>query len=211
MNWKQPSRYSRYAKPAFDRGAALILLIILSPVLLLGIVLSAIASRGQPFFIHERPGFREQTFRLLKLRTMRDSIDARGKRLSNIERVTPLGNFLRKTSIDEIPQLFNVLAGHVSLVGPRPLETWYLPHYSLNQRQRHSVLPGITGWAQVKGRNSISWERKFELDIEYVRSQSLFLDLKILLLTAYKVLKGSDINAGATTTMAAFAPRPQAS
>jgi len=182
----------------------------LSPVLLLGIVLAAIASRGQPFFIHERPGFREKSFRLLKLRTMRDALDANGNQLSNIERITPLGHFLRKTSIDEIPQLFNVLAGHISLVGPRPLETWYLPHYSNNQRQRHSVLPGITGWAQVKGRNSISWEKKFELDIEYVRSQSLFLDLKILSLTAYKVLKGSDVNAGATTTMDAFAPKPQA-
>jgi len=209
MNWKQPSRYSRYAKPAFDKAAALTLLIILSPVLLFGIVLSAIASRGQPFFIHERPGFREKTFRMLKLRTMRDPVDADGKRLDNVERITPVGNWLRKTSIDEIPQLFNVLAGHVSLVGPRPLETWYLPHYSLNQRQRHAVLPGITGWAQVSGRNSISWEKKFELDIEYVRSQSLLLDLKILLMTAVKVFKSSDVNAGANTTMASFAPRPQ--
>jgi len=211
MNWKQPSRYTRYAKPVFDRVAALVLLVILSPVLLLGIALSAIASRGQPFFVHERPGFREQTFRLLKLRTMRDAVDSDGNQLSNIERITPLGSWLRKTSIDEIPQLFNVLAGHVSLVGPRPLETWYLPHYSTNQRLRHSVLPGITGWAQVKGRNSISWEKKFELDIEYVRTQSLLVDMKILLLTVYKVLKGSDVNAGATTTMASFAPRPQCS
>jgi len=210
MNWKQPSRYSRYAKPAVDRAAALVLLVVLSPVLLVGIVLAAIASRGQPFFVHERPGFQEKPFRLLKLRTMRGPVDAKGNRLSNIERITPIGDLLRKTSIDEIPQLLNVLAGHVSLVGPRPLETWYLPHYTNNQRQRHSVLPGITGWAQVKGRNSISWEKKFELDIEYVRNQSLALDLKILLLTAYKVLKGSDVNAGATTTMASFAPRPQA-
>jgi len=209
MNWKKPSRYSRYAKPAFDRAAALVLLIILSPVLLVGIVLAAIASRGQPFFVHERPGFREETFRLLKLRTMRDEIDARGNRLSNIERITPLGHFLRKTSIDEIPQLFNVLAGHLSLVGPRPLQTWYLPHYSNNQRQRHAVLPGITGWAQVQGRNSISWEKKFELDVEYVRNQSLLVDLKILVLTAYKVLKGSDVNSGTADTMASFAPRPQ--
>ncbi len=209
MNWKQPSHYSRYAKPAFDRVAALVLLIVLSPVLLVGIILSAIASRGQPFFVHERPGFREQSFRLLKLRTMRDEVDAKGNRLSNIERITPLGHFLRKTSIDEIPQLFNVLAGHISLVGPRPLEVRYLPHYTNNQRQRHAVLPGITGWAQVKGRNSISWEKKFELDIEYVRTQSLLLDLKILLLTVYKVLKGSDVNAGATTTMAPFAPKLQ--
>ena len=209
MNWKQPSRYSRYAKPAFDRVAALVLLIVLSPVLLVGIILSAIASRGQPFFVHERPGFREQSFRLLKLRTMRDEVDGKGNRLSNIERITPLGHFLRKTSIDEIPQLFNVLAGHISLVGPRPLEVRYLPHYTNNQRQRHAVLPGITGWAQVQGRNSISWEKKFELDIEYVRTQSLLLDLKILLLTVYKVLKGSDVNAGATTTMAPFAPKLQ--
>jgi len=211
MNWKQPSRYSRYAKPVFDRVVALILLIILSPVLLMGIVLSAIASRGQPFFVHERPGFREKPFRLLKLRTMRDPVDASGNPLSNIERITPLGHWLRKTSIDEIPQLFNVMAGHVSLVGPRPLQTWYLPHYSNNQRQRHAVLPGITGWAQVNGRNSISWEKKFELDIEYVRTQSLVFDLKILALTVYKVFNGGDVNAGATNTMASFAPRPQCS
>lgn len=210
MNWKKASHYSRYIKPAFDRVAALLLLVILSPVLLLGIVLSAIASRGQPFFIHERPGLREIPFRLLKLRTMRGPIDADGKRLSNIERITPLGHFLRKTSVDEIPQLFNVLAGHISLVGPRPLETWYLPHYSDNQRLRHSVLPGITGLAQVSGRNSISWERKFELDIEYVDKQSLWLDLKILFMTAFKIFNSSDVNAGATSTMDSFAPRPQA-
>jgi len=210
MNWKQPSRYSRHTKPVFDRVVALLLLLILSPVLLVGVVLSAIASRGQPFFIHERPGFREKPFRLLKLRTMRSPLDANGKRLSNIERITPLGNWLRKTSIDEIPQLFNVLLGHVSLVGPRPLETWYLPHYSDNQRLRHSVLPGITGWAQVSGRNSISWERKFELDLEYVKSQSLWLDLKILFMTVLKVFNSSDVNAGANTTMDSFAPRPQA-
>jgi len=209
MNWKKPSRYSRYAKPAFDRVTALILLIVLSPVLLVGIVLSAIASRGQPFFIHERPGFREKPFRLLKLRTMRNAIDANGKRLSNIERITPLGHWLRKTSIDEIPQLFNVLAGQISLVGPRPLETWYLPHYSDNQRLRHSVLPGMTGWAQVRGRNSISWERKFELDIEYVKTQSLWFDLKILFMTVYKIFNSSDVNAGSATTMDSFAPRPQ--
>ncbi len=209
MNWKKTSRYAQYTKPAFDRVVALLLLTVLSPVLLFGVLLSAIASRGQPFFIHERPGFRETPFRLLKLRTMRGPIDGNGRRLSNIERITPLGHFLRKTSIDEIPQLFNVLAGQLSLVGPRPLETWYLPHYSYNQRLRHSVLPGITGWAQVSGRNSISWERKFELDIEYVNKQSLLLDLKILFMTAFKVFNSDDVNAGATTTMDSFAPRPQ--
>jgi len=209
MEWKQPSRYGKFIKPVFDRTFALILLIVLSPLLLIGVVLSTIASRGQPFFIHERPGYREKSFRLLKLRTMRGPIDANGKRLSNIERITPIGRWLRKTSIDEIPQLVNVLAGHVSLVGPRPLETWYLPHYSDNQRLRHSVLPGITGLAQVRGRNSISWERKFELDLEYVKSQSLWLDLKILFLTVSKVFKSDDVNADASTTMDSFAPRPQ--
>jgi len=209
MNWKKPSRYSRYTKPVFDRVVALFLLLILSPVLLLGLVLSAIATRGQPLFIHERPGYQEKPFRLFKLRTMRSREDANGRVLGNIERITPLGNWLRKTSIDEIPQLFNVLAGHVSLVGPRPLETWYLPHYSDNQRLRHSVRPGMTGWAQVMGRNSISWERKFELDIEYVKSQSLLLDLKILLMTVFTVFKPKDVNAGSNTTMDSFAPRPQ--
>jgi len=209
MNWKTPSRYARYIKPAFDKVVALLLLIVLSPVLLVGVVVSAIASRGQPFFIHERPGYREKPFRLLKLRTMRSPMGANGKRLSNIDRITPLGHFLRKTSIDEIPQLFNVLAGHISLVGPRPLETWYLPHYSDNQRLRHSVLPGMTGWAQVRGRNSISWERKFELDIEYVESQSFVLDLKILLMTVVKIFRSEDVNAGETSTMDSFAPRPQ--
>ena len=209
MNWKDPSRYSRYVKPAFDRVVALLLLIVLSPVLVVGVLLSTIASRGQPFFVHLRPGFQEKPFRLLKLRTMRDPLDASGRRLSNIERITPLGNWLRKTSIDEIPQLINVLAGEISLVGPRPLEIWYLPHYSDNQRLRHSVLPGMTGLAQVRGRNSISWDRKFELDIEYVESQSFMLDVKILLLTVVKIFKSSDVNAGATTTMDSFAPKPQ--
>jgi len=205
MNWKTPSRYCRYFKPAFDRVVALVLLIVLSPVLSFGVLLAAIASRGQPFFIHERPGFREKPFRLLKLRTMKGPLDADGRRLSNIERITPLGRLLRKTSIDEIPQLINVLAGEISLVGPRPLETWYLPHYSDRQRLRHSVLPGMTGLAQVRGRNSISWERKFELDIEYVESQSFMLDLKILLMTVVKIFKSSDVNAGETTTMDSFA------
>jgi len=205
MNWKQPSRYSRYIKPIFDKLVALLLLIILSPVLILGVVLSTIASRGHPFFVHERPGLREKPFRLLKLRTMRSPVDANGQRLGNMERITPLGHWLRRTSIDEIPQLLNVLAGEISLVGPRPLQTWYLPHYSDNQRLRHSVLPGMTGLAQVSGRNSISWERKFELDIEYVKSQSLWLDLKILLLTVRRVFRSSDVNAGATTTMDSFA------
>ena len=209
MNWKKHSRYSRYIKPAFDRVVALLLLIILSPVLIIGVLLSAIASRGQPFFVHERPGFREKPFRLLKLRTMRGPIGVNGKRLNNIERITPLGNWLRKTSVDEVPQLFNVLAGHLSLVGPRPLEMWYLPHYSDNQRMRHAVLPGMTGWAQVSGRNSISWERKFELDIEYVESQSFLLDMKILVLTVFKIFKSNDVNAGEATTMDSFAPRPQ--
>jgi len=210
MNWKKRNHYSRYIKPAFDRVVALLLLIVLSPVLVLGVMLSFIASRSNPFFFHERPGYHEKTFRLIKLRTMRSPLDADGKLLSNIERITPLGNWLRKTSIDEIPQLINVLAGEISLVGPRPLQTWYLPHYSDNQRLRHSVLPGMTGLAQVKGRNSISWERKFELDIEYVNSQSLLLDLKILFMTLSKIFKGSDVNAGSTSTMDSFAPRPQA-
>ncbi len=208
MNWKKTSRYSRYAKPAFDRVVALLLLILLSPVFVAGVILAAIASRGQPFFLHERPGFREKPFRLIKLRTMRDPVDGSGKRLSNIERITRLGHWLRKTSIDEIPQLLNVLAGHISLVGPRPLEIWYLPHYSDTQRLRHSVLPGMTGWAQVHGRNSISWERKFELDIEYVNSQSLWLDLKILFMTVGKIFRSSDVNAGENSTMDSFAPRP---
>jgi lipopolysaccharide/colanic/teichoic acid biosynthesis glycosyltransferase len=141
---------------------------------------------------------------LIKLKTMNDWVDATGKRLPDAERLTDWGRFLRKTSLDELPQLWNILRGDMSWVGPRPLLPEYLPLYSKRQIRRHEVKPGITGWAQVNGRNTISWQDKFELDLYYVENHSLFFDIKILFLTVFKVLKKADINADTSTTMKPF-------
>lgn len=148
---------------------------------------------GSPvFFIQTRPGYKEKLFSLLKFRTMSNEKDSGGNLLPSYERLTKPGRFLRKTSLDEIPQLFNVLVGDLSLVGPRPLLTEYLDEYSGEQRRRHDVKPGITGWAQVKGRNNLSWEERFKMDVWYVDNWSLLLDIKILFMTIFKVIKRED-------------------
>ena len=201
--------YQKLIKPALDLLAACILLVLLSPVLIIGLLAAAFDTRGNPIFTHVRPGFREKPIKLFKLRTMRGEFDSNGNQLTNLQRVTRIGGFLRTTSIDELPQLLNVLLGEVSLVGPRPLEMWYLPHYSQEQRVRHEVKPGITGLAQVSGRNTLTWEEKFELDVRYVRSVSFLLDVKILLLTCKKVFNSGEINSGKTKTMEAFAEKPK--
>lgn len=200
--------YPRFVKPIMDFSIAIVLLLVLSPVLLIGMLIAAISVKGNPFFVHPRPGLHEQTINLLKLKTMKPEIDASGKILGNNERITGLGKFLRTASIDEIPQLFNVLMGDVSLVGPRPLQMWYLPYYNDYQRRRHNVRPGITGLAQIKGRNRLSWDEKFELDIEYVENISFFLDAKILLLTPLKLFSVGDVNSGDSNTMEAFVKNP---
>jgi len=200
--------YQKYFKYSLDFIASVILLVMLSPVLVIGIVIAAISVRENPFFVHARPGLHEKTIYVLKLKTMKPEVDSSGRILGNVERITPLGNFLRETSIDEIPQLFNVLMGDLSLVGPRPLQMWYLPFYNDYQRRRHQVRPGITGLAQVKGRNSLSWDEKFDLDIEYVENISFYLDMKILFSTPFKLLKLADVNCGDSNTMEAFVKNP---
>ena len=187
-----------------DRGVASLGLIVLAPVLAVaGIVIGL--TIGQPIiFRQRRPGRLGKPFTLLKFRTMTDQRDASGRLLPDAERLTTLGRILRSTSIDEFPQLFNVLRGELSLVGPRPLLMDYLPRYSPEQARRHEVMPGITGWAQINGRNAVTWQEKFDLDVWYVDHWSIFLDLKILCLTLLKVLRREGISQAGHVTMTEF-------
>lgn len=185
--------YSSYIKRAIDVVLSLLLLILLSPILLLSIVILAITQRGKMFFLQERPGRYGRLFRIIKLRTMNNDANEDGSLKSDEERLTKVGGFLRSTSLDELPQLWNVLRGDMSLIGPRPLLKEYLPLYSPIQARRHEVRPGITGWAQVHGRNAISWERKFELDVWYVDHLTFLTDLKIVAMTIHHVLMRTDI------------------
>ncbi len=191
-------------KRAFDLCAALTILVLSSPVLLLGILAVRIRMGSPIFFCQTRPGLNQQPFSMFKLRTMLTTVDSKGNPLSDAERLTGLGKFLRSSSIDELPALWNVIRGEMSLVGPRPLLMEYLPLYNEQQLRRHDVRPGITGWAQVNGRNAISWEKKFELDVWYVDHASLTLDLKILSLTIWKVLRRNDINEAGQATQTKF-------
>jgi lipopolysaccharide/colanic/teichoic acid biosynthesis glycosyltransferase len=163
-----------------------------------------IANQGKPFFFQARPGLNEKIFKIIKFKTMNDKKDTEGNLLPDAERLTPIGAFVRKTSLDEIPQLINVLKGDMSLIGPRPLLPEYLSLYSEMQRKRHLVRPGITGWAQVNGRNAISWEKKFELDVWYVKNLSFLLDIKILFLTLKKVVVREGISQTGQATMEMF-------
>lgn len=178
-------------------------LIILFP-LLLGISLVVRLAFGAVFFIQLRPGMGGRLFLMVKFRTMNELLDANGKLLPDRDRLTPLGQFLRSCSLDELPELWNVLKGDMSLVGPRPLLPEYLPLYNERQRRRHEVRPGITGWAQINGRNSLDWDEKFELDIWYVDNRSLLLDLKIMLITLKKVVAREGISADSEATMPKF-------
>ncbi|MGV0936471.1 sugar transferase [Empedobacter falsenii] len=180
--------YKNYLKRFFDFTIALIGLICLSPIFITVMIGLYFANQGKPFFFQERPGLNERIFNIIKFKTMNDKKDVQGNLLSDAERLTPIGAFVRKTSLDEIPQLINVLKGDMSIIGPRPLRTYYLPLYNEVQKTRHDVRPGITGWAQVNGRNAISWTKKFELDVYYVNNISFALDLKIFFLTIKKVL-----------------------
>lgn len=195
--------YSKIIKPLLDFIVSLIGLIILSPLLILITILLSLANKGKPFFFQNRPGKFGENFKIVKFKTMTDAVDKDGKPLSDELRLTTIGKFVRKTSIDEIPQLFNVLKGDMSIIGPRPLLPQYLKLYTKKQRRRHEVRPGITGWAQVNGRNAISWTQKFEYDIWYVDNISFGLDLKILFKTIKKVLISEGIN---TQNMATTEP-----
>ena len=196
--------YSRIIKRFFDFLAASLIVLLMIPILILVIILLIVANNGKVFFVQDRPGINEKIFRIIKFKTMNDKRDSDGNLLSDKERITVIGKFIRKTSLDEFPQLLNVIKGEMSIVGPRPLLVQYLQHYNHSQRKRHKVRPGITGWAQVNGRNAISWEEKFKLDIYYVENQSFLLDIKILIKTILKVLKSSDINVSDTDTMPLF-------
>ena len=179
-------------------------LIILSPILVIVAILIRFNLGSPIFFTQDRVGKDGKIFKMIKFRTMLDATDKWGEPLPDEERLTPFGQFLRSTSMDELPELINVLKGDMSLVGPRPLLVKYLPLYSEEQARRHNVRPGVTGWAQVNGRNSISWNEKFKLDVWYVDNKSFLLDIKILILTVYKVIKRDDINQSETETMEAF-------
>lgn len=167
---------------------------VLFPIFLILFFLLAIHFKGSPFFFQLRPGKGGKTFQIMKFKTMSDAKNSAGELLTDEKRITALGKMVRKTSLDEIPQLINVLKGEMSLIGPRPLLTEYLPLYSANQAKRHDVRPGVTGWAQVNGRNAISWEQKFEYDVWYVEHLSFALDLKILFQTLWNVLRGKGVS-----------------
>lgn len=196
--------YAKFIKRILDFFIALTALLVLSPVLVILTVLGAIKMKGNPFFTQLRPGRKEKIFRLLKFRTMTCEKDENGKLLPDDVRLTKYGRFLRSTSLDELPELVNILLGQMSLVGPRPLLVRYLPRYNAQQRRRHDVRPGLTGWAQVNGRNAISWQDKFRLDVEYVEKISFFMDVKIVFMTVGKIFKREGISSETSATMEEF-------
>jgi lipopolysaccharide/colanic/teichoic acid biosynthesis glycosyltransferase len=191
-------------KRLFDFIVALCALLTLLPVIIVVAILIRFKLGSPILFTQNRPGLNGDIFKMMKFRTMLDAKDKQGNLLPDDQRITKFGSFLRSTSLDELPGLFNVLKGDMSLVGPRPLLVQYLPLYNKEQARRHNVRPGITGWAQVNGRNAISWEQKFELDVWYVNNQSMWLDLKILLLTVKKVFIRDGINADGHVTIEPF-------
>lgn len=194
--------YKTFFKSILDFLTAIIGFIILSPIFFVVFVLLLINNQGKPFFFQRRPGIQGKIFKVIKFKTMTDKKDDEGNLLPDAQRLTGIGNFVRKTSLDELPQLINVLKGDMSIIGPRPLLPEYLSLYNESQKKRHDVKPGITGWAQVNGRNAISWTKKFEFDVWYVDNLSFLLDLKIIYKTIFKVLKSEGINnkGQATTT-----------
>lgn len=196
--------YKEYIKPLGDKFLALLLLLLLFPVMIIVSILIYF-KLGQPiFFRQKRPGLNGEIFEIIKFRTMVNLYDNEGNLLSDKDRLHGFGNKLRALSLDELPQLFNVIKGDMSFIGPRPLLVEYLPLYNNEQKKRHDVKPGITGWAQVNGRNAISWEQKFDYDVWYVNHQSFTLDMKILWITLLKVVKKSDINSNTDVTMEKF-------
>jgi lipopolysaccharide/colanic/teichoic acid biosynthesis glycosyltransferase len=196
--------YKHILKPVIDGLAALILLILLLPVITVVIVLLTIANKDSVFFLQTRPGFKAIPFKIIKFKTMRDAYDEAGNPLPDGVRLTKIGQWVRAASLDELLQLVNVLKGDMSLIGPRPLLMQYLERYTPEQARRHEVKPGITGWAQVNGRNAISWEEKFRLDVEYVDRISFALDCKILWMTLFKVVQRKGISAEGHVTMEEF-------
>jgi lipopolysaccharide/colanic/teichoic acid biosynthesis glycosyltransferase len=196
--------YKNFIKRSIDFIAVLLGLLVLSPLFVMVTVGLFFANKGKPFFFQIRPGLNEKLFKIVKFKTMTDEKDKNGQLLPDEKRLTTVGKWVRKTSLDELPQLVNVLKGDMSLIGPRPLLPEYLPLYSEEQRKRHLVKPGITGWAQVNGRNAISWEDKFKLDVYYVENLTFWLDVKIVFLTIKKVLVKEGISSTTSVTMEKF-------
>jgi lipopolysaccharide/colanic/teichoic acid biosynthesis glycosyltransferase len=196
--------YHNFFKRFLDLIVSLVAFCLLLPLFISITVLLYVANQGKPFFVQQRPGKNGRIFRLVKFRTMNDRKDAAGNLLSDAERLTAVGSFIRKTSLDEIPQLINVIKGEMSLIGPRPLLVEYLPLYNDTQKRRHEVRPGITGWAQVNGRNAIGWKEKFELDVWYVDNMSFLLDCKIIIFTLMKVAKSEGVSQQGHVTMTKF-------
>ena len=204
MKLKQKYMYKFFFKRLCDVLIVSVGLIVLSPIFIILLILLLFTNQGKPFFIQRRPGKNEKIFKLIKFKTMNDRKGKDGELLPDSDRLTRLGKFIRKTSLDEIPQLYNVLKGEMSLIGPRPLRVHYLTLYDDIQKKRHNVKPGITGWAQVNGRNSISWSDKFKLDIYYVNNISFMLDIKIFFLTIRKVILRDGITKPGQVTTEAF-------
>jgi len=196
--------YRLFFKRIIDFLLSLTGIILLSPVFIFIFVCLSVANNGYPFFFQQRPGKKGKIFKIIKFKTMNDKKDKNGDLLSDAERLTAIGSFVRRTSLDEIPQLINVLKGDMSLIGPRPLLVQYLSLYNTRQARRHEVRPGITGWAQVNGRNAISWEKKFECDVWYIDNISFLLDIKIILLTVKKVFMREGINQEGKSTVEYF-------
>ncbi|MDP5200700.1 sugar transferase [Flavobacterium sp. DG2-3] len=196
--------YNIIFKRLIDFLISLLVLILTLPLFFILLILLAFANNGNPFFVQRRPGKDEKIFEIIKFKTMNDKKDSEGHFLDDEKRLTKIGAIVRKTSLDEIPQLINVLKGDMSLIGPRPLLPDYLPYYDDFQKQRHRIKPGITGWAQVNGRNAISWEEKFKYDVWYVNNISLWLDLKIIIKTIRKIFKISEVSAEKHVTMPRF-------
>jgi lipopolysaccharide/colanic/teichoic acid biosynthesis glycosyltransferase len=196
--------YKIIIKPVFDFIIGFLLLVVLSPIIFSTMILLAIANKGNVFFLQLRPGLHGKPFKIIKFKTMRDAFDLTGIPLPDEERLTRIGQFVRSVSLDELLQLINVVKGEMSLVGPRPLLMQYLSRYSIEQARRHEVKPGITGWAQINGRNTISWDEKFRLDVEYVNMISFGLDCKILGMTLIKVVQRKGISADSNVTMEEF-------
>jgi undecaprenyl phosphate N,N'-diacetylbacillosamine 1-phosphate transferase len=196
--------YKRGIKYGIDFILASAVFIVLLPFFLLIAFILFIANNGSPFFFQLRPGKDEVIFKLIKFKTMNDKKDSKGDLLPDSDRLTAIGRWVRKLSMDEIPQLLNVINGDMSLIGPRPLLIEYLPLYNEDQKQRHNMRPGITGWAQINGRNTISWKQKFEYDVWYVKNCTVWLDIKILMLTLFKVIKSEGISSETSSTMEKF-------
>lgn len=196
--------YKIFFKPLSDFVLSLLGIIVTSPIFLIVFVALLLANKGKVFFLQNRPGKNEEIFKIIKFRTMNDNRDAHGNLLPDEERLTTIGKLVRKTSLDEIPQLINVLLGNMSLIGPRPLLPEYLPLYNDFQKKRHLIKPGITGWAQINGRNAVDWEKKFMFDVWYVENLSFLLDLQIMFLTLKKVLKLEGVNREGEATNIAF-------